>query len=59
MLANLSVRPGFPTPVGIFRDVRRPTVDELTWEKIAAAKSARKEGDLTSLLSGSDTWTIG
>jgi 2-oxoglutarate ferredoxin oxidoreductase subunit beta len=59
MLANLSVRPGFPTPVGVFRDVRRPTADELTWEKIAAAKGAKKEMDLTSLLSGGDTWTIG
>jgi 2-oxoglutarate ferredoxin oxidoreductase subunit beta len=59
MLANLSVRPGFPTPVGVFRDVRRPTADELTWEKIAAAKGAKKDMDLTSLLSGADTWTIG
>jgi 2-oxoglutarate ferredoxin oxidoreductase subunit beta len=58
MLASLSTRPGCPTPVGIFRDVRRPTVDELTWEKIEAAKSAKK-ADLTGLLSGADTWTIG
>jgi 2-oxoglutarate ferredoxin oxidoreductase subunit beta len=59
MLANLSVRPGFPTPVGIFRSVRRPTADELTWEKIAAVKLAQKDVDLTKLLSGADTWTIG
>jgi 2-oxoglutarate ferredoxin oxidoreductase subunit beta len=58
MLASLSVRPGFPTPVGIFRDVRRPTVDELTWEKIDAAKAGKKV-DLTGLLSGSEPWTIG
>ncbi|HSM92438.1 MAG TPA: 2-oxoacid:ferredoxin oxidoreductase subunit beta [Anaeromyxobacteraceae bacterium] len=59
MLAHMSVRPGFPTPVGIFRDVRRPTADEMTWQKIEAAKEARKDVDLTRLLSGSDTWTIG
>jgi 2-oxoglutarate ferredoxin oxidoreductase subunit beta len=59
MLANLSVRPGFPTPVGIFRDIRRPTADELTWEKIGAAKASAKNMDLTRLLSGPDTWTIG
>jgi 2-oxoglutarate ferredoxin oxidoreductase subunit beta len=59
MLANMSVRAGFPTPVGVFRDVRRPTADEMTWQKIDAVKAARKEVDLTSLLSGSDTWTIG
>ncbi|MGB8932775.1 MAG: 2-oxoacid:ferredoxin oxidoreductase subunit beta [Anaeromyxobacteraceae bacterium] len=59
MLANMSVRPGFPTPVGIFRDVRRPTVGELTWEKIEAVKAARKNVDLATLLTGPDTWTIG
>jgi 2-oxoglutarate ferredoxin oxidoreductase subunit beta len=59
MLAHLSVRPGFPTPVGVFRDVRRPTADELTWEKIEAARAARKDMDLTRLLSGPDPWTIG
>jgi 2-oxoglutarate ferredoxin oxidoreductase subunit beta len=59
MLANMSVRAGFPTPVGVFRDVRRPTADEMTWQKIEAQKAARKDVDLTKLLSGSDTWTIG
>jgi 2-oxoglutarate ferredoxin oxidoreductase subunit beta len=59
MLANMSVRPGFPTPVGVFRDIRKPTADELTWEKIEASKSAAKKMDLAALLSGRDTWTIG
>jgi 2-oxoglutarate ferredoxin oxidoreductase subunit beta len=59
MLAAMSGRPGFPMPVGIFRDVRHPTADELTWEKIDAAKAAKKDVDLSRLLSGSDTWTIG
>ncbi len=59
MLASMTARPGFPTPVGIFRDVRRPTADEMTWEKIDATKAARKDADLSKLLAGSDTWTIG
>ena len=58
MLANLALRPGFPTPIGVFRDVRKPTVEELTWQLIDGAK-AKKVGDLKALLAGNDTWDIG
>ncbi len=58
MLANLANRPGFPTPVGIFRDVKLPTCDELNWKQIGAAKA--KHGDLSvqDFLSTADTWTV-
>lgn len=58
MLANLSEKPGFPTPIGIFRDVRKPTADEITWEIIGKAKAAKGEVDLEKLLASGDTWTI-
>ncbi len=58
MLANLNQRPGFPTPIGIFRDVRLPTADELNWEQIAAAKAKRGDVDLKRMLAGSDTWIV-
>jgi 2-oxoglutarate ferredoxin oxidoreductase subunit beta len=58
MLANLSLKPGFPTPIGVFRDVSRPTAEELTWAMINAAKTKKGDVDVTRLLSGSDTWTI-
>jgi 2-oxoglutarate ferredoxin oxidoreductase subunit beta len=58
MLANLSVRPGFPTPIGVFRDVKRPTGEELTWELIEATRKKKGSGDLAALLAGADTWTI-
>jgi 2-oxoglutarate ferredoxin oxidoreductase subunit beta len=57
MLANLSVKPGFPTPIGVFRDVRMPTCEELTWQLIEGTK--KKGSDLEKLLAGRDTWTIG
>jgi 2-oxoglutarate/2-oxoacid ferredoxin oxidoreductase subunit beta len=59
MLAHLDRTPGAPTPIGIFRDVRRPTADELTWEQVQAARAARGGADLRQLLSGGDTWTVG
>jgi 2-oxoglutarate ferredoxin oxidoreductase subunit beta len=58
MLANVSLKPGFPTPIGIFWDVRRPTAEELSWQMIDAAKAKKGSGDLHALLTAGDTWTI-
>ncbi len=58
MLANLALKPGFPTPIGIFRDVKRPTAEDLTWDMINAVKSKRGEVDVQKLLAGNDTWEI-
>lgn len=58
MLANLAEKHGFPTPIGVFRDVRKPTADELTWEMIEKAKSQKGDVDLGKFLAGGDTWTI-
>jgi 2-oxoglutarate ferredoxin oxidoreductase subunit beta len=58
MLANLAERPGFPTPIGVFRDVQKPTADELTWEIIGKAKAAKGAVDVKKLLAGGDTWEI-
>jgi 2-oxoglutarate ferredoxin oxidoreductase subunit beta len=45
------------TPIGVFRDVSRPSYDALFAEQMATAK-AGGAGDLGSLLAGSDTWEI-
>jgi len=45
------------TPLGVFRAVERPVYDELMAEQISVAR-AKGEGELESLLHGSDTWTI-
>ncbi|MCM2334263.1 MAG: 2-oxoacid:ferredoxin oxidoreductase subunit beta [Anaeromyxobacteraceae bacterium] len=58
MLANLSMKAGFPTPIGVFRDVKRPTAEDLTWEMIDAAKTKKGDVDVSKLLAGSDTWEI-
>ena len=58
MLANLSLKPGFPTPIGIFRDVRKATADELTWLQIEDAKAKRGGASMKKLLSGNDTWVV-
>ncbi|MFI0940282.1 2-oxoacid:ferredoxin oxidoreductase subunit beta [Streptomyces sp. NPDC021020] len=47
-----------PTPIGIFRDVARPVYDTQMAEQLDSAVAATGEGDLASLLAGSDTWTV-
>ena len=47
------------TPIGIFRDVNRPSYDRLVREQVASVKERRGAGDLQGLLTGHDTWTVG
>ena len=53
----------FPWTVGIFRDVRRPTYDDLVREQVGSAVAQRGgsvgDGDLNALIAGRDTWTVG
>ncbi|MGH3492720.1 MAG: 2-oxoacid:ferredoxin oxidoreductase subunit beta [Sciscionella sp.] len=44
-------------PIGIFRDVARPTYDDGVREQIAAAQAA-DGADLADLIAGNDTWTV-
>ena len=60
-LSRLSQLDSRYSPMGVFRDVARPSYDQLLNDQIDVAK-AKAPGDadaLTSLLRGSDTWTIG
>jgi len=45
-------------PVGIFRQVSRPTYDDQVREQIRQAKSGEAEADLACLLAGRDSWTV-
>ncbi|HXX60817.1 MAG TPA: 2-oxoacid:ferredoxin oxidoreductase subunit beta [Candidatus Sulfotelmatobacter sp.] len=50
--------PDFPVPVGVFRDVSRPTHDELLTAQIDKAIAQRGEGDLAALLRSGDAWKV-
>jgi 2-oxoglutarate/2-oxoacid ferredoxin oxidoreductase subunit beta len=45
-------------PVGIFRQVDRPTYDDLAREQIHTAQQTHGEGDLAALLNSGDTWEV-
>jgi 2-oxoglutarate/2-oxoacid ferredoxin oxidoreductase subunit beta len=60
-LSRLSQLDSRYSPMGVFRDVARPSYDQLLNDQLAVAK-AKAPGDadaLAGLLRGSDTWTIG
>jgi len=50
--------PDFPVPIGVFRDIQRPSYEELAEEQIK--DSMRKQGtpDLADLLHRADTWMV-
>ncbi len=57
-LLSLIGPPAFPTPVGVFRAVDRPTYEGILAEQIRTAKQGQGEGDLEKLLNSGDTWTV-
>jgi 2-oxoglutarate/2-oxoacid ferredoxin oxidoreductase subunit beta len=46
------------TPIGVFRDISRPSYDRLVSEQLAAVRADKGPGDLQKLLTGADTWTV-
>ena len=57
MLAHI-YWPEFPVPVGVIRNVSRPTHDQMLNDQIAQATATRGQGDLARLLRGGETWTV-
>lgn len=51
--------PSFPTAMGIIRQVRRPTYDEVLYAQENEAKAKKGEGDLKELLYSGEIWTVG
>ncbi|MFH7599870.1 2-oxoacid:ferredoxin oxidoreductase subunit beta, partial [Streptomyces racemochromogenes] len=46
------------TPIGVFRDIRRPVYDTLMADQLDTAVERYGKADLGDLLTGSDTWTV-
>jgi 2-oxoglutarate ferredoxin oxidoreductase subunit beta len=46
------------TPIGIFRDVDRPTYDDQMNHQLDEAVETQGNGELAALITGSDTWTV-
>jgi 2-oxoglutarate ferredoxin oxidoreductase subunit beta len=46
------------TPVGVFRNVKRPVYDDLMAEQLETAVAKRGAGDLAELLHSGETWVV-
>ena len=47
------------TPIGLFRQVERPSYDEMMAAQLEEAREQQGDGDLAALLAGNDTWQVG
>ena len=56
-LLSRMMQPEFPEPIGVFRAVDAPRYEERLAEQIAAAQK-RGKGDLKSLFTSGETWTV-
>lgn len=58
ILAHLSDDPAFPTPFGIFREIKKPSYDEGVVDQINRVKEAKGEGELDKVLFSGNTWEV-
>jgi len=57
-LSRLADAPTMPTPVGVFRDVERPTYEAAVQQQLLAASEREGAGDLAALLGSGATWDV-
>ena len=57
-LSRLSYGAHGGTPLGVFRDIDRPSYDELLTQQLATAVARKGAGDLDALLNAVDTWQV-
>jgi len=57
LLAELEP-PRFPTALGVFRAIERPTYDQLLMDQMQQSVKRRGKGDLQALLNAGTTWEV-
>ena len=57
-LSRLAAGPTTPTPIGVFRDVERPSYEAAVQRQLAEASERQGPGDLGALLTSGATWDV-
>jgi 2-oxoglutarate ferredoxin oxidoreductase subunit beta len=57
MLARMEY-PDYPVPIGVFRDVLKPTYEDMLAAQVKQAVDTMGPGDLEKLINSGDTWVI-
>ncbi len=58
LLAKLTFHPELPTPVGVFREVKKTTYEEAVHEQISRVTEQKGKGDVKQLFITGDTWKV-
>lgn len=58
LLGQMSNHSDFPTPIGVFRQLIKPTYNSEMENQIMAIKEKKGEGDLEKLLFSGNTWEV-
>ncbi len=58
LLSRMEMLPGFPTPIGVFRNWSEPRYEDLIADQIKQVIAKRGQGDLMALLNAGDTWEV-
>jgi 2-oxoglutarate/2-oxoacid ferredoxin oxidoreductase subunit beta len=57
MLARMEY-PSYPVPIGVFRDIEKPTYEHMLEQQIETAREKTGPGNLEKLIHSGDTWII-
>ena len=57
-LSRLASGPYEPTPMGVFREVKRPEYGKVLNQQIDVSKEQNGDGDLHELLRSQPTWNV-
>ncbi len=58
ILAHMADNPALPTPIGVFRQITKPTYDEGVTNQIDHVVKTKGKGDLQKILYGGNTWKV-
>ncbi len=56
--SHMTDHPELPTPIGVFRQIKRETYDEAVENQVEVITEKKGEGDLESLLFSGNTWEV-
>ncbi|MHB8335964.1 MAG: 2-oxoacid:ferredoxin oxidoreductase subunit beta [Ignavibacteriaceae bacterium] len=58
LLANLTEDPTMPTPIGVFRQITKPTYDGEVEAQVNSVTNKKGKGDLEKVLFAGNTWQV-
>ncbi len=58
ILSGMTLNPDLPTPIGVFREIKTDTYEDMLTQQIESIKLEKGDGDLNKLLNAGSTWEV-